>query len=114
MQKNPLDWGWKKSRDGLIVITTQKEPAPANLLNCISCKCQKGCGAACSCRKAGLKCSRMCAVCNGNACSNVADICLDDDHDDELDVLQNINSVAEDVIEDAEMSDDDCAGPSGL
>lgn len=56
----------------------------------------------------------MCAVCNGNACSNVADICLDDDHDDELDVLQNINSVAEDVIEDAEMSDDDCAGPSGL
>jgi hypothetical protein len=53
--KNALDWGWKFSKFRLTPIPNIKDPVPEILLKCISCKCKKGCGAACGCRKVGLK-----------------------------------------------------------
>lgn len=45
-----------------------QHPAPDFLLNTIFCKCVKGCGALCNCRKLGLDCSAVCASCHGQSC----------------------------------------------
>lgn len=58
-------------------ITTKNEAAPQELLKTISCKCTKGCKAACTCRKAGLRCSVICSGCQGQSCTNV-EIYVDD------------------------------------
>ena len=42
-----------------------KKPAPPELLNVIRWICKKGCSAACSCKRNGLKCVSACAVCKG-------------------------------------------------
>ena len=71
-EKDPLEWGWKPSPDGIIPITTTMEPAPPNVINMVSCKCAKGCTSGrCSCRKIGLKCSIACHICKGQSCENV-------------------------------------------
>ena len=36
---NPTDWGWKESKQLLLLVET----APDKILNIASCKCQKGC-----------------------------------------------------------------------
>lgn len=77
--KNAADWGWKSSKFGLTPILMMKDPAPEVLLKCISCKCKKGCGTTCSCRKAGLKCSIICATCTGISCNNIPEIIPDSD-----------------------------------
>jgi len=61
--KNPEDWGWTFQNNILSPVTTLKAPAPDQLLKCtrITCNCIKGCGKNCGCRKAGLKCSIICA-----------------------------------------------------
>lgn len=72
-EKNPQEWGWKKSRFGLVFVTTLDAPAPESLLKSIACKCKTGCrGSACGCRKTGLHCSIMCTHCNGS-CDNAPD-----------------------------------------
>lgn len=39
----------------------------------VSCGCKKDCGTTrCSCRKAGITCTRMCKVCNGDSCINAS------------------------------------------
>ncbi|KAG5868365.1 hypothetical protein JTB14_000855, partial [Gonioctena quinquepunctata] len=44
-------------------------------------RCQKGCGPACGCRKAGLKFSVLCLHCTGTSCEIILDqIVLDDDN----------------------------------
>jgi hypothetical protein len=53
--KNALNWGWKSSIFGHTPIPTIQDPAPEILLKYISRKCKKACGAACDCRKVGLK-----------------------------------------------------------
>lgn len=79
-EKSPLDWGWKNSKNGLMPIATSQDAAPQELLNLISCKCAKGCNTSCSCRKAGLRCSVMCALCQGKSCSNSLEVAkLDED-----------------------------------
>ena len=87
----PTQWGWKVTSKGLEPITTDKDPAPQELLNIVSCKCLKGCATTtCSCRKAGLKCSVICASCKGLSCSNSDIIIHDDDCDDPIDAtLEN-------------------------
>ena len=64
LEKEPTSWGWTKSQQGLIPVTSTKEPAPLTLLKFLSCGCKKRCGGGtCSCRRAGLKCSALCKVC---------------------------------------------------
>uniref|UniRef100_A0A0K8SZB8 Tesmin/TSO1-like CXC domain-containing protein n=3 Tax=Lygus hesperus TaxID=30085 RepID=A0A0K8SZB8_LYGHE len=67
---DPITWGWRRSAQGLLPVTTTKDPAPSEVLRAIACKCVQGCRGKCSCRKAGLKCSTICLNCRGQACSN--------------------------------------------
>ncbi|XP_050315527.1 uncharacterized protein LOC126750071 [Anthonomus grandis grandis] len=78
-EKNPLDWGWIRSAQGLIPQLMTKPPAPQLLLNMISCTCKKGCTYNCGCRKAGLKCSAICNHCSGKSCENIPDLIYDID-----------------------------------
>lgn len=84
-EKSPTDWGWKQSPNGLMPIPMLQDAAPQELLKMISCKCRKGCNAACSCRKAGLHCSVVCGSCQGRACSNSETIIEDPGDDEEID-----------------------------
>ena len=93
--KNPNEWGWKKSKFGLTPVTTTKDPAPEALLKFISCKCKKGSGAACSCRKAGLKCSIICSFCNGDSCDNVPQILADSENEENKDHIETTNIMEE-------------------
>ncbi|CAG9814961.1 unnamed protein product [Phaedon cochleariae] len=70
-EKSPSVWGWTLTKRGLIPITTTTDAAPEKLLHMIQCKCTTGCSTgACSCKKAGLRCSAICKNCAGNACEN--------------------------------------------
>ena len=67
----PTQWGWNMTAKGLVPIITDKDPSPPDLLNIVSCRCFRGFRTAtCSCRKAELKCSVMCASCKELSCSN--------------------------------------------
>lgn len=90
---DPERWGWKITINGLTPITTTDPPAPQELLNSISCTCKKGCKAACSCRKAGIKCTTICITCKGHACFNSItedkEVILDATQcDEEIDVIE--------------------------
>ncbi|XP_071574804.1 uncharacterized protein [Temnothorax nylanderi] len=77
-------WGWKQGPNGLMPIFTLQEPAPAELLKFVTCKCEKGCEKQCGCRKAGLKCSDICFFCHGQSCANAKEIDhAESDSDDE-------------------------------
>lgn len=79
---NPEEWGWVRTNKELVPIQTNKDVAPLSLLKTISCACKKGCAGACSCRKAGLKCSSICKHCCGQQCENVMPPIVDDDEED--------------------------------
>ena len=99
-QMNPLNWGWQASKFGLAPIPTTREPAPQSLLTTISCKCTKGCAAACSCRKTGIKCSAICANCKGHSCHNAPNA-------DELeDTVGDEDELTEQMIISSETEDD--------
>ncbi|CAG9814231.1 unnamed protein product [Phaedon cochleariae] len=83
MGKDAADWGLELSSAGLIPITSRKAPTPPELLKLLSCKCKKGCRGDCTCLKAGLECSVMCATCSGGTCQNAALIIIGEDDDDE-------------------------------
>ncbi|CAG9820707.1 unnamed protein product [Phaedon cochleariae] len=87
VEKNPEEWGWKRSKVGLTPVRTTKDPAPEVLLKFISCKCKKGCVSVCSCRKAGLNCSIICMYCTGNSCENIANMLIDSDDEDPDDII---------------------------
>ncbi|KMQ82018.1 hypothetical protein RF55_24476, partial [Lasius niger] len=55
-----------------------RDAAPQQNLRMISCGCTKDCGNACSCRKAGLKCSSVCRHCSGASCDNIPDVAVVD------------------------------------
>lgn len=88
--KEAEEWGWKKTQTGITPVTTLKDPAPKALLVILSCKCKTNCGRACGCRKAGLKCSMICGVCNGKTCENVTQVTLDESDEDDLDLPLDI------------------------
>lgn len=89
-----LNWGWQKCNEGLIPVPLLQPPAPDKLLQLIFCRCKKDCQRACGCRKAGLKCSAVCANCKGN-CSNGAIIVEDDSNDNIQDNAGGIHNVQE-------------------
>ena len=95
--KDPLSWGWRTTNHGLLPITTSKEPAPAEVLNTVSCRCAKGCRGKCSCRKVSMKCSSICLNCKGQACSNAAS---------EDEVLSHISTFSSDEENDADEFED--------
>lgn len=67
----PEEWGWKKTGDLFLPCTTEKDPAPKELLRVIRCNCTAGCDTKrCSCRKHGIDCSPACGECHGLHCSN--------------------------------------------
>ncbi|XP_066601596.1 uncharacterized protein [Prorops nasuta] len=68
---DPLKWGWQRTPNGLEPIMTTQDPAPPSIMQTISCKCKKKCGAACGCYKAGLHCSDICEYCCGKTCKNI-------------------------------------------
>lgn len=85
----PGDWGWIRGNDGSLMPLTTRDPvAPEAVLNNIFCRCTTGCGNRCGCRKAGIRCSKVCGMCQGT-CMN--------------------GTPVEDRLEDEEISDvDDC------
>lgn len=93
---DPLIWGWKKSKYGLIAIRTTAPPAPEILLKTIACGCTTGCHGNCGCRKSQMNCSIFCKECMGMNCDNAeeADIAEEDinkDMDDDIDLqLENV------------------------
>jgi hypothetical protein len=96
---NPLSWGWISTSQGLNPKMMTRDAAPQHLLRMISCGCTKGCGNACSCRKAGLKCSLVCRHCSGASCDNIPDIAVVDipEGDDLSDVEMEDDLWAQDV-----------------
>lgn len=96
-EKNSKDWGWQTTRNGLQPIFSCNEPAPKCILEKITCACIKNCGAACGCRKQGLKCSAACKTCSGLSCSNCEQQSIeeesdDDENDDEDEVIYGPSS----------------------
>ena len=96
---DPKDWGWRLEGNSLVPITTDKEPAPEELLNVIRCNCRltskNPCGGKqCSCRANGLNCVAACGDCRGTDCQNCTQPELTEDdqneNDDELDNLFDI------------------------
>jgi hypothetical protein len=74
---NPNAWGWYKQSAKYLPVLTDKEAAPAALLQVVRCNCKTGCSTRhCTCRKNGLDCSAGCGNCRG-VCSNIA--ILDDE-----------------------------------
>ena len=68
---DPLKWGWKVRGNTMMPISTQKPPAPPELLKMFRCGCRTGCkNSQCSCVKYGLKCSQVCSDCRGVSCCN--------------------------------------------
>ncbi|KAL4100763.1 hypothetical protein QTP88_020794 [Uroleucon formosanum] len=81
-EKNAKDWGWQTTRNGLQPIFSWNEPAPKCILEKITCACTKNCGAACGCRKQGLKCSTACKTCSGLSCLNCEQQIIEEESDD--------------------------------
>lgn len=82
-KKDPEQWGWKKTKEGLVPIPTLLPPAPEAVLKLISCKCKKTCQTNCSCKKAGLRCSSICLNCE-SSCNNMPLLEIEDNDDPEL------------------------------
>lgn len=80
--KNPKEWGWKRTSRRLRQIMNKLEPAPPSLLKLISCTCRTNCGTACGCHKAGLKCSTISKLFYGESCTNVKAVHVEEEDDD--------------------------------
>ena len=89
----PIDWGWRMENQPLAPISMITEPAPAELLNVIRCKCKPTSKAPCSinicsCRKNGIKCMAACGNCHGYECNNSVENAIQSNEsssDEELD-----------------------------
>ena len=57
---SPVGYGWKLEDNQLQIVWGTQEPAPESILECVHCKCQKGCKTRrCSCYKSDLKCTEL-------------------------------------------------------
>lgn len=98
--KNPEDWGWQKTETLFLPIRTTEPLAPIDLLKLVHCSCStSNCSKNCSCKKAGMKCTRACKGCKGESCSNATDLVQltenadedeEDDEDESLDYISEI------------------------
>ena len=71
---SPVGYGWKLEDNQLQIVWGTQEPGPESILECVHCKCQKGCKTKCSCYKSDLKCTE---VFRCNSCEN-SDILADE------------------------------------
>jgi len=79
---NPLEFGWKISRNKLLPIYTTKPPAPASLLKMIRCNCKGDCTSnSCTCHRYSLRCSIICGHCKGVSCNNGFNVDEDDSYE---------------------------------
>ena len=61
----PDGHGWRVSNDEIFIDWMDQQPAPAELLQLVSCGCQTGCTTGrCSCARAGLQCTDACTCTN--------------------------------------------------
>ena len=68
----PIDWGWTKTGDNFYEpYWTNLPEALKACQELVSCKCKLECMKRCTCRKAELPCTALCA-CEGN-CSSTSD-----------------------------------------
>ena len=87
--------GWKLDEEGNVIIDWMTIPAaPDSVLEFVNCKCRKGCDSRCSCVKASLKCSGLCAC---DDCRNTSE---------ELDSIDG-DSYCHDCSSDSSLSDSD-------
>lgn len=101
----PSVWGWSLTTRGVLPIPTTKNAAPDNILQIVSCKCSKGCSTgACSCKKAGLRCSAMCKYCTGHSCENAP--ATDLNEEDSSDIINEYDD-GEDVLNSLIVQEDD-------
>ena len=79
------DWGWRfaDTKNILLPVMTEQDPAPQNLLKIIHCQCTTAClTLRCSCNKYGLACSSACGSCQLSQCNNMHVYSMADDEDD--------------------------------
>ena len=62
---SPGEWGWKESPEGWIPFWTTLPDVSNSCKALVKCGCKKGCRRNCSCQKAALMCTALCA-CGGN------------------------------------------------
>ena len=75
---NPKEGGWRHQDDMMVPVATDKPVAPECLLKLVACGCKGNCGKACGCRKLGLHCTSLCSSCEGQTCTNIADVSIED------------------------------------
>lgn len=108
--KNPMDWGWKKTSEGFLMPKyTEEKLIPDILLAKISCSCKKGCNTAkCSCRKHGLKCTNLCLSCfRSDDCSNAEEVVVEHDDIHESEELEEIPHFENEVVEEEDDENED-------
>jgi len=72
---DPLQWGWYLESGRLAPIMTDIQPAHADMMNIVRCKCRAMCSTmSCSCRKRGHSCFSAREHCHGNSCTNVRSV----------------------------------------
>ncbi len=65
------NWGWRVEENVLVLIMSETNVAPDNLLKMIHCNCTTGYTTLrCSCRRYGLPCHTVCGQCQVELCSN--------------------------------------------
>jgi len=82
---SPVGHGWVEEDGNLSIKWMSGEPAPAVLLEFLSCSCPRSCKLpTCTCLTNGLKCTDMCRLRDCNNRAEEEEI-LDDECSDEVD-----------------------------
>lgn len=99
---NPLEWGWELENGELSPVAMTQEAGPEEILNIVSCSCEKDCGNRCGCRRNGLDCTMACKHCDGN-CSNqkvISNRTEDSDEEEEEGEKEEEENEKEEELED--------------
>ncbi|KAL7289522.1 hypothetical protein TKK_0016498 [Trichogramma kaykai] len=84
---DPNEYGWTTEDDIIRPKYTSNQLIPDDVLRNITCRCEKGCGNLCGCRKHGLKCTNLCGFCHGENCENSSTIMVNEIDDNDVDLL---------------------------
>lgn len=79
---SPTEYGWSLENNKYVPVVTSLKPAPEAVIELVRCGCRKTqcINARCSCRKANMVCTEMCA------CETFDEICQNKDARTEVDV----------------------------
>lgn len=84
---SPHGHGWNVNTSSIEYVWLASRPAPQEVLELLSCTCQRKCTAdSCCCIKAGLKCTEMCSIKCENMPNEDKERILDDNESDDEDV----------------------------